>query len=456
MRTARFLYIAGVDRVTDGLGAESPQILPPGFDASARGPLDRGTSIAVLHRADDLLEADDAPHALALYYRTIGTSDRDISAAGFYGAGNALFRMDRDDEALKAWEQAAGLGETSITYRAWRQIAAARVRSGDLKGAIEAYRQCEHRAPQEHRAEIASRLGWLSKETGDTRAAGRYFARSRGGSFRPFLTYLIIAVTSVTSLVAMTGGHVLLGQYVPSPLELQLELNKIAVAHGEFYRLLSVTLVHDPQDLFHLLFNMYALWYAGVLVERIYGSSLMALFYVLCGVAASVASYVFGGVVPSVGASGAIFGLFGVVLVATRYHHAVLDRQSRAVASQVGFLIVLNLVLGFSGIFNVDNSAHIGGLLAGVWLALIIPPTQVQTLASGWQGVRSAARGRAQVLGLRAFGVAALVAVIVVGVMVGTSQWQASPFYPQYGVGSPLGTSVVQAVPSAGELLISH
>jgi hypothetical protein len=52
--------------------------------------------------------------------------------------------------------------------------------------------------------------------------------------------------------------------------------------------------------------------------------------------------------------------------------------------------------------------------------------------------------------------VAALVAVIVVGVMVGTSQWQASPFYPQYGVGSPLGTSVVQAVPSAGELLISH
>jgi hypothetical protein len=182
----------------------------------------------------------------------------------------------------------------------------------------------------------------------------------------------------------------------------------------------------------------------------------MALFYVLCGVAASVASYVFGGVVPSVGASGAIFGLFGVVLVATRYHHAVLDRQSRAVASQVGFLIVLNLVLGFSGIFNVDNSAHIGGLLAGVWLALIIPPTQVQTLASGWQGVRSAARGRAQVLGLRAFGVAALVAVIVVGVMVGTSQWQASPFYPQYGVGSPLGTSVVQAVPSAGELLISH
>jgi membrane associated rhomboid family serine protease len=445
-----------MDRVTDGLGLEGPQILPPGFDASARGPLDRGTAIAVLHRADDLLEADDAPHALALYSRTIGTSDRDVSAAGFYGIGNALFRMDRDDEALKAWEQATSIGETPVTYRAWRQVAAARVRSGDLNGALDAYRQCERRAPPEHKAEIASRLGWLSKETGNARAAGKYFARSRGDTLPAFLTYLIIAVTSVTSLAAMSGGHMTPFGYLPSPLETQLELNKIAVAHGEFYRLLSVTLVHDPQDIFHLLFNMYALWYAGVIVERMYGSWLMGTFYVLCGVAASVASYVYGGAAASVGASGAIFGMFGVVLVATRYHHAVLDRQSRAVASQVGMLIVLNLVLGFSGIFNVDNSAHIGGLLAGIWLALVIPPTKVQTLASGWQGVRGAARSRAQLLGFRALGVAALTAVIVAGIVVGTSQWQNSPFYRQYGGAIAPIADLAGGEPSAGFRLISR
>jgi len=436
-----------MDRVTDGFGAESPQSLPAGFDPSARGPLDRGTAIAVLHRADDLLEADDAPHALALYSRTIGTSDRDVSAAGFYGVGNALFRMDREDEALKAWEQAATIGETPVTYRAWRQVAAARVRSGDLSGAIDAYRECERRAPREHKAEIASRLGWLSKETGNAKAAGKYFARSRGDTLPTFLTYLIIAVTSITSLAAMAGGHVVFGQYIPSALEQQLELNKFAVAQGEFYRLLSVTLVHDPNDIFHLLFNMYALWYAGVLVERMYGSVLMALFYVLCGVAASVASYVFGGAASSVGASGAIFGLFGVVLVATRYHHAVLDRQSRAVASQVGMLIVLNLVLGFSGIFNVDNSAHIGGLLAGIWLAVVIPPTQVQTLASGWQGVRGAARGRTQLVGIRVLGVAALAAVIVAGVVVGTSQWN-NP-RPFNGTGFVPSSPAARAAPAA-------
>ena len=430
-----------MDRVTDGLGVESPQILPPGFDPSARGPLDRATVIAVLHRADDLLEADEAPHALALYSRTIGTSDRDVSAAGFYGVGNALYRMDREAEALNAWEQATSVGETPVTYRAWRQVAAARVRSGDLSGALEAYRECERRAPSEHKAEIASRLGWLSKETGNTRAAGKYFARSRGDSLPTFLTYLIIAVTAITSLAAMSGGTA----FAYSPLEQQLELNKIAVAHGEFYRLLSVTLVHDPQDIFHLLFNMYALWYAGVLVERMYGSWLMGAFYVLCGIAASVGSYVFGGAAASVGASGAIFGLFGVVLVATRYHHAVLDRQSRAVASQVGMLIVLNLFLGFSGIFNVDNSAHIGGLLAGIWLALIIPPTKVQTLASAWQGRRDAARGRAELVGVRVLGVVALVAVIVAGLVVGSSQWQSYPYRPGTALISPSGQDLVSA-----------
>jgi membrane associated rhomboid family serine protease len=430
-----------MDRVTEGLGDSNPQTLPAGFDPATRGPLDRATAIAVLHRADDLLEADDAPHALALYSRTIGTSDRDVSAAGFYGVGNALYRLDREDEALKAWEQAASLGETPVTYRAWRQVAAARVRSGDLNGALQAYRECERRAPSEHKAEIASRLGWLSKETGNARAAGKYFARSRGDALPPFLTYLIIAITSVTSLAAMSGGHVTPFGYIPSTLEQQLELNKLAVAQGEFYRLISVTLVHDPQDIFHLLFNMYALWYAGVLVERMYGSLLMGFFYVLCGVAASVGSYVFGGAASSVGASGAIFGLFGVVLVATRYHHAVLDRQSRAVASQVGVLIVLNLILGFSGIFNVDNSAHIGGLLAGIWLAAIIPPTQVQTLASGWQGLRGAARARSQVVGLRVLGVAALAAVILAGVVVGTSQWNSTQ--------RPLGTGVNPPEPPA-------
>ena len=73
---------------------------------------------------------------------------------------------------------------------------------------------------------------------------------------------------------------------------------------------------------------MYALWLVGPIVERWYGSLRFLAFYLACAAAGSTASFVFGGDVPSVGASGAIFGLFGILLAAGRLHHPV-DRQSR-------------------------------------------------------------------------------------------------------------------------------
>ena len=79
-----------------------------------------------------------------------------------------------------SWRAVIQVGETPSSYPAWRNIAAAAVRDGDLHGAISAYRQAERRAPAGDKAEIANRLGWLTKETGDTDAARRYFARGRG------------------------------------------------------------------------------------------------------------------------------------------------------------------------------------------------------------------------------------------------------------------------------------
>ena len=181
----------------------------------------------------------------------------------------------------------------------------------------------------------------------------------------------------------------------------------------------------------------------------------MLALYAVCGVAASTSSFLFGPEGWSVGASGAIFGLFGVVLVATRFHHAILDAQSRAIAGQVGFLIVLNLVLGLSGFFNVDNFAHVGGLLAGLWLAFVLPPGQVQTLASAWQGGRS--RPRHQALALRAVGVTLLIAVIVGVVAYGTAKWQEDPAYRTlYGsVAVPAGhTLAVMPAPGVFQLIV--
>ena len=143
-----------------------------------------------------------------------------------------------------------------------------------------------------------------------------------------------------------------------------------------------MTLLHG--DLLHLGFNMYALYLAGTVVERWYGSIRFLLFYLACAAAGSVASFVFGGDVPSVGASGAIFGLFGVLLTAGRIHHPV-DRQSRGIMSQLLMLVVINIVFGFASSGAIDNAAHLGGLAAGLWIGALVPPTGVPTMSSLWQ-----------------------------------------------------------------------
>jgi membrane associated rhomboid family serine protease len=432
-----------MDHAANGLRTEGTTTLPPGFDISAEAPLERATAVAAIAQADDLMEQSEPDYALALYARATYIADRDVQAAAFYGVGNALYRLDREADARGAWERATTIGETPVAYRAWRQVAAARVREGDLPGALEAYRECEKRAPQQDRAEIASRLGWLNKETGNAGAANKYFARSRGDTLPPFMTYLIIAITVVTSLSAMSGALTRMGFIDPTSLEGQLALHSLLVAHGDYYRLLSVTLVHDPSDILHLLFNMYALWFAGQLVERMYGSWLMLVLYCICGIAASAASYALGPGGWSVGASGAIFGLFGIILIGTRFHHAILDAQSRAVASQIGILIVLNLAIGFSGFLNVDNYAHVGGLMAGLWLAFVLPPVQVQTLVSVWQAPR-AGRSPVHTLAIRLAGVVALVAVVAGVVAYGTARWQADPRYKsQFPQGATPATRTV-------------
>ena len=181
-----------------------------------------------------------------------------------------------------------------------------------------------------------------------------------------------------------------------------------------------MTLLHG--DLLHLAFNMYALYLAGTIVERWYGSLRFLAFYLACAAAGSVASFVFGGDVPSVGASGAIFGMFGVLLAAGRVHHPV-DRQSRGIVSQLMFLVVINIVFGFASGGSIDNAAHLGGLAAGLWLGAIVPPTRVPTMSTLWQNTKAGAgAGIAKAPSYIFLLALAVVAIAVVaGLAVGTS-----------------------------------
>jgi membrane associated rhomboid family serine protease len=329
----------------------------------------------------------------------------------------ARYRMDDEDAAVRTWEAILELPETTSTYLAWRNVAAARVRDGDLQGAIAAYREADRRAPDADKAEIANRLGWLAKETGNVRASRRYFARGRG-SVLPYATYGIIGITvavSLTAMLSVDGGAIYDA----------LQLDKVALASGEVWRLWTVTLLHDPNNLLHLLFNMYALYIAGPIVERLYGSTMTVVLYLLCAAGGSLGSFAFGSDLPSVGASGAIFGFFGILLLATRTHHPALDRASRNFIAQLSMILLLNVLLGIAASGYIDNAAHAGGFVAGALLGVAFVPGRVATIRSMWQagaagqlasGFIGSPIGRLVALGILAL-------AFIVSAMIGLGRW---------------------------------
>jgi membrane associated rhomboid family serine protease len=346
-------------------------------------PQDRGAEgQRVFAQAREAAERGEFAHAAQLYSRLIGNPDPDLHVAALLGLADARYRLDDEEGALQSWIVATQGPETPLTWQAWVALAGARVRQGDLTSATRAYREAARRAPAEEQPAIASRLGWLNKEMGNAGAASRYFSRARVGVFTPFMTYAILAVTVIVSLWVDFG---------PSGNQLGdlLALDKERVIAGEYWRILTVTLVHG--GVLHLGLNMYALWIVGPLVEALYGRVLFLAFYLLAGAGGSIASYLFFPVT-SVGASGAIFGLFGLLFAANYVHKPALGRQARSLTAQIGMLIVINLIFGFALSGTIDNAAHVGGLLCGAWLGLVVAPRGTATLASLWQRVPEAAR----------------------------------------------------------------
>ena len=145
---------------------------------------------------------------------------------------------------------------------------------------------------------------------------------------------------------------------------------------GDFWRLLSAMFLHGdgtPQGgILHLALNVIALVQIASLYELMFGSRRFLFIYFTSGIIASLTSaLVRQG--PSVGASGALFGILGAFVLSVwrspRYRH---ERFARSIVNQLLFWIIANIVIGFQ-IPQIDNSAHLGGLAAGVLLGAILP-----------------------------------------------------------------------------------
>ncbi len=138
-----------------------------------------------------------------------------------------------------------------------------------------------------------------------------------------------------------------------------------AVAAGQWWRIYSAALLHG--SLTHILFNMWALWVVGPQVERGVGTlPFISVYLAAAGVGGAAAFYFGGPTDVAVGASGAIFGLFGVWL--SWAVHRRNTAYGRAVLNQLGFLLLINAAIPF--IFpGISWQAHLGGLIAGFLIA---------------------------------------------------------------------------------------
>jgi membrane associated rhomboid family serine protease len=189
--------------------------------------------------------------------------------------------------------------------------------------------------------------------------------RRAGAPEEPVVTYVLIGINVVVALggflsgASTTGG----GGFGGSTLLSDGAVSRSAIADHEYWRLVTAGFLHA--GLFHLLFNMFALYVLGSLLEPAVGRVRFALIYFVSLLAGSFGALLLSPHSPTVGASGAIFGLMGAAVVVLR------NRGVSAIESGIVFWIVLNLVITFT-VPNISIGGHIGGLLGGALAALLL------------------------------------------------------------------------------------
>ena len=181
----------------------------------------------------------------------------------------------------------------------------------------------------------------------------------------PFTYALLLINCGIFLLMELSGGSMNEATLMAFGVK-----SNIAIDQGEVWRFITPVFIHI--GVLHLVLNSYALSIVGQQVERLYGTARFATLYVLMGVSGVAGSYLFSPNALSAGASGAIFGLFGVLLIfAIRHRHTVPRFLGRAIRVGILPVIGINLIIGFL-VPVIDNAAHIGGLLAGMVLAAVV------------------------------------------------------------------------------------
>jgi membrane associated rhomboid family serine protease len=184
----------------------------------------------------------------------------------------------------------------------------------------------------------------------------------RNMATRPRVTFALIAI-NVLAYLGEEGQLTLSGTSIHGPLieEGILYRYGVGVAH-QYWRLVTSGFLHE--NVLHIAFNMYLLYLLGMMLEPALGSVKFAAIYFTSLLAGSFGA-LFATGAPSLGASGAVFGLMGAAVIELR------ARRMSVMESGIGGLIVINLIFSFT-FANISVGAHVGGLIGGLLAGLAI------------------------------------------------------------------------------------
>ncbi len=265
----------------------------------------------------------------------------------------------------------------------------------------------ENPAPQEHPSGQSPR--------DDANPAAPVQVRTRLPLYRPIVTYILLGL-----IVLVFIADFILERFTGQPIIFYLgaQVNSW-VGAGEYWRLLSAIFLHG--GLTHLAFNGWALYSLGRDIESFYSPLWFTAIYFVSGLAGNIAWYVLGADVPSVGASGAIFGLIGAEVAYFLRNRQLFGAFGRQRLGNLAVLIGINLFFGFT-VPNINNYAHLGGLAAGFLLGFALSPGYVLTWSQeGYMTSRRLVDARSQ--GVRVIVVVLALIVLFALTFVGNQRW---------------------------------
>jgi rhomboid protease GluP len=199
-------------------------------------------------------------------------------------------------------------------------------------------------------------------------------AQRRTAAFQPIATIILIAINVAVFVIMVARGVSLTDPTTLQMVQWGANFGPLTLG-AQPWRILTAAFLHI--GIIHLLVNMWSLWVLGLPTERLLGRWTFVVVYLISGLSGSIASLWRDPIRISAGASGAIFGLLGALIAVMYLGKLPLPKEviNRNLKNLL-FVAGLNLLYGMSS--HIDNSAHVGGLVAGLAFGAMVAPTLTQ------------------------------------------------------------------------------